>query len=379
MPSISAKAALDKFGGLGPGFDTWRFGLSTSIVFLHSFFVCYGRDSPISSEVGRIGTPIFVAILPIFFGLSGFLVAASAARAKSVVRFLSFRALRLVPALAVETALAALLLGPLVTTSTFKDYFTSGQFFAYFGNMVGRVRYGLPGVFLANPEPGIVNMNLWTLHAELQCYALMALAIAVGLLKRRRLAIAVWIFCTVTAVCFNLTSNLWENETAGSLYQPPIFVYSFCTCVVAYLWADRIPLHKMIFAGCCVGFTGLVYVPHSVFLVVPMLAYIMIYVGLSPRAEIRILKRGDYSYGIYLYSFVIQQTITQVPSLRHWWVMFPATMVVTIAIASLSWNLVEKPALAMKRFIPDRYPFLSKTPSPATSDRYCSVPDQGRA
>lgn len=350
MSDRSVKDALDGFGGVGPGFNTWRFGLATLIVFLHSFFVCYGRHAPISESVGRMGAPIFVAILPIFFGLSGFLVAGSGVRAKSVFAFLSFRAFRLVPALAVETTLAALLLGPALTDFHLVNYFTDKQFFAYFGNVVGRVRYELPGMFLSNPESGIVNLNLWTLHAELECYALMAIAIAVGLLRRRIVALSMWIVCTAALVWLNFTQGTWESSS-GSLYQPPIFVYSFCTCVIAYLWADRIPHRKSVFVICCAAFVGIVYIHHTVFLAIPLLAYIMIYVGLSRTAEIKILSHGDYSYGIYLYSFIIQQTIALVPGLRHWWIVFPAAMAITLAIAATSWHTIEKPALAMKRFV----------------------------
>ena len=107
---------LKDYGGVGPGFDFWRFLLSSSIIFLRSFFVCYGRHADISALAGKLLGPGFRAVLPLFFGLSGFLVAGSALRTDGLIKFLTFRALRLVPALAVETTLAALIVGPLFTT-----------------------------------------------------------------------------------------------------------------------------------------------------------------------------------------------------------------------------------------------------------------------
>ena len=137
----SAGETLDRFDGNGPGFDFWRFLLATLIIFFHTFFVCYGQSAEITHHAGLVARPVFMAILPVFFGLSGLLVAGSALRTNSLSVFLIFRGLRLVPALAVETTLAALILGPLVTTLPLSDYFTQKEFFAYFGNVVGHVRF----------------------------------------------------------------------------------------------------------------------------------------------------------------------------------------------------------------------------------------------
>lgn len=345
---ISAKDRLDKFGGIGPGFDAWRLSLSIMVMFLHTFFVCYGRYSEISSALGYYGRPVFVATLPIFFGLSGFLVAASAERTSSVFRFLWLRVLRLVPALAVETTLAALILGPLLTTLPLSEYFTHKTFFAYFGNIVGRVRYALPGVFEDSLEPGIVNLNLWTLHAELECYAIMAAAIIAGLIRRRNLALALWLAATACLAAWNVITGEFET---GSVYPTSIFTYSFCTCVVAYAWRDRVPLDRRMFIGAILLYCAIVYLPQTVFLVVPLLAYIMIYVGLSPRLAMKV--PGDYSYGIYLYSFVITQAVASfVPNAQHWWAVFPAALVPTIGVAALSWHYIEKPCLRFKKALP---------------------------
>jgi peptidoglycan/LPS O-acetylase OafA/YrhL len=233
-PSVRDK--LEQFGGNGPGFDFWRFLLATLIIFFHTFLVCYGRSAEVSHHVGSAARPIILGVLPVFFGLSGFLVAGSALRTNGVTVFLIFRVLRLVPALAVETTLAALILGPLVTSLSLPEYFTHKEFFNYFGNIVGRVRFTLPGVFENSPEPNIVNLNLWTLHAELECYALMAATIVSRLLHRRTAALVLWLVATIGMAIWNALAGTFEPVWIEPvfLYPTSVFVYSFCTGVVAF-------------------------------------------------------------------------------------------------------------------------------------------------
>ncbi len=58
---------------------------------------------------------------------------------------------------------------------------------------------------------------------------------------------------------------------------------------------------------------------------------------------------GDFSYGIYLYAFPVQQTLIYFfkNSLNGWLLVFFATAV-TLPLAMISWYLVEKPALKLK-------------------------------
>lgn len=320
------------------------------MIFLHSFHVAYGTQ-----EGGlRSGflNPGFVAILPIFFGLSGFLVAGSAVRTSSVATFLGFRAIRLVPALAVEVTLAALLLGPVLTTVPLTTYFSGHEFLTYWGNIIGRVRYFLPGLFTDNPVPRTVNMNLWTLHAELECYAIMALAMLLGLMKRRKLMLTLWVVASIIMLGLSVASGWFVR---APLYPPSMFVYAFCTGVVAFLWRDHLPIAKsMLFVSIIAYLVTYFIKPIGILGVLPLI-YIMIWVGMQPRLNARIFRKGDYSYGLYLYGFVIQQTIVYLlPEWRAWWFVFPSSLLITLLFAIFSWHVVEKPALRLKKMISSR-------------------------
>jgi peptidoglycan/LPS O-acetylase OafA/YrhL len=84
------------------------------------------------------------------------------------------------------------------------------------------------------------------------------------------------------------------------------------------------------------------------------LPYLVIYVAhLRIPAIANIGKAGDFSYGLYIFSFPLQQLMMQ------WWGQdlslggFMAISLVTSGIfAALSWYLVEAPAMRLKRYLP---------------------------
>lgn len=361
---------LIRHNGAGPGFDFWRFFLSSAVIFLHSFHVAYGTVE--GGERVEFLNPAFAAILPIFFGLSGFLVAGSAIRTSNVLTFLSFRAVRLIPALTVEIVLSALILGPMLTTVPLAGYFSDHEFIVYWGNILGRVRYALPGLFIENPVPRTVNLNLWTLHAELECYAVMAVAMLLGVVGKRRFALFAWAAVTIAMLALSVTLG-WFVRT--DLFPSIMFVYSFFTGVLAFLWRDRIPMSSTLLVTALAAYLVCYALkPFSVLGILPLI-YIMIWVGMQPRLVFGLLRKGDYSYGLYLYGFVIQQTLVfLLPGLRQWYYVFPATLALTLMFAVCSWHFVEKPALRLKKLISPR----SARPAGGSNAHHQAAPELAR-
>ena len=140
---------LDGFKGIGPGFDHLRIGLALAILTWHSFGLSYGTAWV--STVPHFVLDFLAILLPMFFGLSGFLVMGSALRTNDARTFITFRILRILPALFVEVMLSAVVLGGFVTTLSLKQYYTDPQFIEYFGLLMGSIKYWLPGVFVSNP------------------------------------------------------------------------------------------------------------------------------------------------------------------------------------------------------------------------------------
>nr|WP_295660967.1 acyltransferase [Polymorphobacter sp.] len=350
---------MDANRGAGPGFDLWRITLSLLVILLHSYHVSYGHAAYLAT--GPSG-PVFASILPIFFSLSGFLVTGSALRTRSISVFLAFRVLRIIPALVTEVTLAALIIGPMLTTLPLADYFADHRTHVYFGNIVGWIHFELPGVFEHNPRAGMVNQNLWTLHPELICYAAMALLMLTGLVYRRTPLTLVWVAGTIAAAAINLTIDAWELH---GTYPGPVLVYYFLTGVVAFHWRHLIPVNRWLFVIAAAAAYLLLRLPNTTFFAEPFLVYIMIYVGMQKMPRIGFLQRGDYSYGMYLYAYPIQQTLVMLfPATREWYINFVLATAASLAVAMISWHLVEKPALGLKRFVKGRPKPIASTTEP---------------
>ena len=173
-------SVLDENNGFGPGFDFARVFLAFNVLGWHSVLVAQGTYGSALEGAGWI---LNYSVLPMFFGLSGFLVAGSAQRL-DIRNFFINRGLRIFPALIVEILLSAVVLGALYTTLPLAKYFTSGAFFTYFENIVGLVRLQLPGVFLHNPNDNVVNASIWTVPYEMACYGVMGALIVSGVVKK---------------------------------------------------------------------------------------------------------------------------------------------------------------------------------------------------
>ncbi len=342
-PSVGT--ILDANRGMGPGFDLCRVGLSVVIVLIHAVRVTDPHSSLFTGPI----RPIYLAILPLFFGLSGFLVTGSALRLRDLRTFLAFRVLRIMPALMVEVTLSAVILGSLLTVLPVTEYFTNRRFFAYFGNIVGWIHFRLPGVFLTNPHPEIVNANLWTLHPEFISYGMMALLMMTKLVYSRRAMTLIWLAATIAGI---IASVFFDKSGLRVHYSGDVLIYCFLTGTTAFHWRHRLPVNGWLALLCAVVSYALVWVPHTSVIVQAPLIYTIIWLGMQRFPRIELLQRGDYSYGIYLYGYPIEQTLVFLfPAIAVWWLIFPLTAVLVFGIAALSWHYIEKPALRLKKFV----------------------------
>jgi len=263
--------------------------------------------------------------------------------------FLGLRALRILPALAVESLIAALIIGPLLTTLPLMDYVESPLFRQYFLNLVGIPQFNLPGVFASNPIDR-VNGQLWTIPFELQCYLMIAALALLGAVRRR-----VWLLVASLAyLAYGVFDTAVHYPTYFKTVAGPLpgwlLISSFLAGVLIHLYRDRLPWRWSWGVASLAFGLALLGVPMGQYLAVPPLAYATVFFGLTNPRKTGFLAGADYSYGIFLYGFVIQQTfVALAPWGRHWWINIAVAAPAATLVAAVSWHVVEKPALGLRK------------------------------
>ncbi|GEC51586.1 peptidoglycan/LPS O-acetylase OafA/YrhL [Bradyrhizobium japonicum] len=341
MPSLADQLALSR--NRPAGFDYMRIALAASIIGLHSTNVTLGlgRALEIQSTL-RIGVAM---ILALFFALSGFLVTASLLRCKSLISFLGLRVLRIGPALAVETTLSAIIIGSVFTELPLAQYVADPKFHAYFLNIVGDIHYELPGVFLHNPLPDLVNAQLWTVPYELWCYVILALLAVLTICFNRVAFLGVMVIAQIGLIGY----DIYRWDEVPIQLRPHLLVFCFLAGVGFYLWRDKVPFNRTVcLLALVLCAAGMATGRGDALAPVPA-AYVACYLGLMNPPRSWIVSSGDYSYGLYLYGFVIQQCVAAFgPPVQHWYLNLLISLPLAFGVAVASWHLVEKRALRLR-------------------------------
>lgn len=334
--TVADKATL--YRNRSTGFDYVRLGLSLAVALWHCFWLTLGMDAKHSWT--RV---LVLMILPMFFALSGFLISGSLTRTRSIHEFLTLRAVRIMPALAVEVALSAFLIGAAFTTLPLAAYFASPVFHSYFLNIFGDIHFFLPGVFEHNPTTR-VNGSLWTIPYELYCYLAITLLWLVGATRHRRLLLLI-----VTAMQLVLPArDLMRGEfiKVDEALPGRMLVLAFLCGVLIYFYREKVVLRLWMFVAAIVLSLLMLTSVYTSYLVALPAAYITVFLGLTNPRKIPILMDGDYSYGIYLYASPIQQAVIDLfPAHRTWWFNLLVAFVPFCLFAAFSWHVVEKPVL----------------------------------
>lgn len=325
------------------GFDYLRLALAFAVLAFHCIVITQGRagEDIVWASHWR---PLAAAFVPMFFAMSGYLVTASVLRS-SIAQFVVNRAVRLLPALATQVVISALLLGLCVTTLPVTEYLSSPDLWRYLRTAIGWTQFKAPGVFTGNPTHEL-NLSLWTIPYELLCYLALGGATVIGLVQRSRLFVAV-------LLALHIALFLWDALRIGVIgvqddLPPRVLALVYMSGVAMYVWRDQMLLST----GRMVLATGLTWAcltfPIGIYFVALPVAYLTVCVGLLNPPRHWIIKSGSYSYGVYLYAFPIQQTSVYLwPSLGPIEVFLIAAPLSALA-ATFSWHVIEKPCLALR-------------------------------
>jgi len=322
-----------------------------------AFFVLYSHQLALTSKAEPIVLGVHslggLGVL-IFFSISGYLVSQSWVADPHLLRFGARRLLRIWPGYAVSVLFCSIVIGPMVSSLSLREYLTNPGLQMHLDNLTFRMREMLPIQFDGSPLPTIMNGSLWTIPIEMKCYALMGLLGLSGLLGRRWTVLVLTV--AVVAEYAVLTSR-GERLIDWLQWMPePRFSVEFALFFLAGVLLHRFGLLadgplRWLTVTLCLGLGIAAYLVGrpllTLWFIVPTLA---VSVGLASTPVLRRAGRyGDLSFGLYLYAFPVQQTLLWISKNRlPWGVALALVIATTTVLAFLSWHLVEKHALRWK-------------------------------
>ncbi len=329
-------------------FNLLRFLAATLVIYTHSYYLTPGANLGMEPLNQLIGTSFGAVAVDVFFITSGYLISKSFMRRDNVIAFLYARVLRIFPALIIAVLFCVFIIGPIFTQLPLNDYFRDSSIYTFTlhnAALLGfDLEYGLPGVFKDLPHH-TVNGSLWTLPWEVWLYISVAVFGTAGIFHNKKLLTGL---AVLTMVLYLVNSNLELFEQRRVVRFLRLFAM-FYAGVFFYINRSRIPLDWRIALGSAILPISLVNTPLFGYLFAPALAYLVFAFSYLPSGKIRNFNRfGDYSYGLYIYAFPVEQAVASlVPGVRPI-PMFIIAFFVTLALSYLSWNLIERPALARK-------------------------------
>lgn len=338
----------------GNNFNLLRFVAASLVVLSHGFELPTGSAAHdwAYSFTGRAFSWYAVNL---FFVISGYLIFVSWERNRSPLPFLWARFLRIFPGLFVMLVLTVLTLGAF-STLPFSHYIIDDQTLRYLLGCLSIVfvNYELPGVFSTNPLNS-VNGSLWTLRYEVFCYISVVMLGLAGFLKlrhtRRNLLVVGILANALVLVWFDTRGLHQAGGKLAMIYELARLAMCFLLGGIYREFEKKRPLKFFILVGLLAWMIATVRTPLFVPIANIATAYAAMWFAFVPGGSWIAWTRSapDYSYGIYIYAFPVQQALISAQPGISPLSTFVLGFGITIALAALSWHLVEKPSLAYKQ------------------------------
>lgn len=277
----------------------------------------------------------------VFFVLSGFLISASAQSGQGAIYFVASRMLRIYPALLVCICFSIIFPGVFYSQG-FEFFSVSTWRYFWVNASMLNTEYFLPGVFYDRPDKAI-NGSLWSIPVEVRMYAVVLFLHLIGVLARRAVFNLIFFACALCAyfnpeIFFPLLLHPSHLHVVG-MFAVGMFYWINRDAIAITPWMLlMLLLIAAIFKG----------TPQFGFVYVMVLPYALWCIAFSP-GFFWFNRLGDYSYGVYLYGWPVQQCLAaSFPSMTTLQNAFAAGLV-SLIMGVLSWRLVEAPSLHLKR------------------------------
>lgn len=310
-----------------------RLALALTVVVSHTWPLGgYGHDP------GRSDNSLGALAVEGFFALSGFLIVGSALRSPSVGRFLWHRVLRIFPGF--WASLVVVAVAAVVFARATGGWAGDAGWYVVRNLGLHMNQYGIGDTLAHTPNAFVWNGPLYTLAFEFTCYLVVALLIALRLLRPG-------ILTGLTVVCWGFLQV--QSRTPGADDRQLKFTLAFLVGGLLCLLAKRVRVDLL-----TVGVVGAIAVGSYTFggfviLGIPAFAYLCL-VAACWLPFHRVGGRVDLSYGVYVYAWPVQQVLfaTGLTVVVGPGVYLLAVLGIVLPLAAVSWFVVEAPALRLK-------------------------------
>ena len=339
---VKPPMVADRSTGRDNNFNLIRIFAASGVLISHAYPISLGRGAAEPLQGLLHGVTLGTLCVYAFFTISGFFITRSFTQRRDALIFLRARALRLFPALAVVLAVTV------IVASSFRTGVAPAAYWAavpeyYLRNItLFFLKYDLPGVFAENPYGPAINGSLWSLSYEVLCYLGVLGAGLLGLIDRPRFFLVCILVFSALAVGAQIFDLPFRLERLAELGLPFLIGMGF------WVWRAWVPLSVPLAVALFVLAFATLPGPAPLFTTALTLAlsYAVFVLGYAKIPAIAGYRRfGDYSYGMYVYAFPIQQSLAHGGITEPWLNMiiaFAATLICAIA----SWHLVEEPAMS---------------------------------
>lgn len=264
------------------------------------------------------------------------------------------RALRIYPGAIFCLLVTTLVLGPIVTSLAPSAYLTSSSTYCYIRDnwsftdllqLWSPICTTLPGLFEKNRYAGAVNGSLWTLWPEVACYSYVMVLGILGCLKSRMRIVLTIAAILVIHACFPKLIPFFYDDHYTDKLKVAMF---FLAGVLAYAFREAITLRWTYCLVLIIAAAFLQKTDVQEYSLYIALFYLVVISGSSQRLR-SVRFHGDFSYGMYLYGWPIQQTVAQFfPDMTS----YPSNIIcipAALGCAYVSWKLIERPAIMVGR------------------------------
>ncbi|MVN76838.1 acyltransferase family protein [Hymenobacter sp. HMF4947] len=331
-----------------------RLFFALSVMVTHSYPLSGVREYDILMQLTNGQASLSHTAVQGFLIISGYLITKSLIRSNGLADYYTKRILRIFPGLIAVVILTAIICF-FFSGKSVAAYFThySVRDYVVFNSLLKTQLY-IDRVFTQVPYGNVVNGSLWTIPYEFLFYVLLSLCYFI----RTKTRLLLYLF----SIAFIASAGLWLTvEPTLQKYILPFWqlkgqhiaelgAFFLSGAIWAVLPIPMPPVatrKKLALAAVLAIALSFYFGVYNClqFLALPILVICFGTINTPALAWARL--GGDYSYGIYLWGFFVQQTLVYLFHFALMPLMF-ISIPITYVCGALSWNLVEERALRYK-------------------------------